>query len=526
MFDIIIGYISENPVDNTIYTNGVNTYPNEYSWLDLISTNNFKKMEYKNIYILEDKFFKTKGNKFLPKRVNRFLSRVVDNGTIFIKEDVLCEFSIPKMYKYSDTLSIKIDENEYEFNKYIKKSSIENNSKDIFITKKIKRKKERPKFEIIEDLLSLEGYEHECMTFDSFKKCLNSDDFVSNFHFNLIKLFDEKIKKYSNLLDEIKIDQMKNKIKIEQIKEYINEEKKINDIFTEHIQNSLVLVHINSIISQLDNLRKNFGVEQLRNTLLYSFLDSEEGLESLIGMDDMKNMLCELFYGFSRNYKIFTSSFINFCITGNPGSGKTYLSERIGTLFTMNKIFVSGIKKVSRADLVGMYVGHTSKEVKNLLFNNIEGVVIIDEAYSLVPKSDKDFSSESITEIVNFMDKYLCCQCLIFLGYHDLMTKNFLTYNKGMKRRIPYLYQCFDYTPEDLAYLLVINLEKKIDEELSLEIQNIIYTYVFRNKNIFTNQMGDILNLSNIILTKFLIYGINKESLILAFKTFEKNDNF
>lgn len=528
---LILGYIPENPVRGDIYTNGFETVPENYSWGELINHDKTRSVKYENIYILDEKLFKTKGDKNLHKRFHSFISRVIDHGCIFIKDDILYEFRIPKHFKYIDTIHIDICNVTFLVRKYVKNdgNTIELNQsqckkENILIPKPRKKVRE---YVMLETVQRFENLVCDDITFDVFKELLYDEEFISDFHLNLNRLFDYKIEKYEFMINDFEKKNELNKIKIDDVKKvYCDNNKKIDDIFSEHLSNSLILVHLKSIISRLKKLKNTFSLESLRISLRYSFLDSEDGLESLIGMDDIKNTICELFYGFSKNYNIFTDNFINFCITGNPGSGKTYLSERIGRVFLQNKIFINDIKKLSRADLVGMYVGHTSKEVKNLLYNSIEGVIIIDEAYSLVPKSDRDFSSETISEIVNFMDKYICCECIIFLGYHDKMSKEFLTYNEGMKRRIPYLYHCNDYTCQDLTYSCVIKLEKKLGYNLGEYLENLIYTYITMYVDLFPNQMGDILNLSQIIFSKMLIFGINEDAILKAFIKFKKNDIF
>jgi len=535
MYQLVLGIIIQDVERDFICTTGNETVPDKYVWSDLISCDNFKNLLYNKIYVYDDNLFKTKSGKFLNKRVHRFLDRLINKGELYIKDDTLSEFRMPKHFKYIDTLNIDLDQGNNLFRKYIKNgSSIEKDTvKKLNIGGKPKSLKLKKSVYTRKDYVFLDGLSldnnnlEDCsITFDKFKEILYSQNFIIDFYSNLIKLFDDKIKKYEDIIEQL--DRINNiqKNKLDIIKDLYDNDKKVNDIFSEHLSNILIKVHINTVINTLKELKDSFTIDDLKISLEYSFLDCEEGLNSLIGMDDIKDTISELFYGFSRNYKIFTDNFINFCITGNPGSGKTFLSERIGKVFTLNKIFVGDIKKLSRADLVGMYVGHTSKEVKNLLFNNIEGVVIVDEAYSLVPKSEKDFSSETISEIVNFMDKYICCQCLIFIGYHEQMTNNFLKYNEGMKRRIPFLYHCNDYTSRDLTYMCVMTLEKRLDETLGSYLENVLYTYIVRNYNLFSNQMGDILNLSQIIFSKMLVFGINEISIIKAFSLFQKNDKF
>ncbi len=44
----------------------------------------------------------------------------------------------------------------------------------------------------------------------------------------------------------------------------------------------------------------------------------------------------------------------------------------------------------TRAELIGSFVGSTAPKTRKILFDTLEGILFIDEAYSLTPCPEKD----------------------------------------------------------------------------------------------------------------------------------------
>ena len=70
--------------------------------------------------------------------------------------------------------------------------------------------------------------------------------------------------------------------------------------------------------------------------------------------------------------------------TGSPGTGKTTIARIISKYLKAIGVLTGGqLVEVSRADLVGRYVGHTAPLTNQVISSAIGGVLFIDEAYSL-----------------------------------------------------------------------------------------------------------------------------------------------
>jgi len=79
----------------------------------------------------------------------------------------------------------------------------------------------------------------------------------------------------------------------------------------------------------------------------------------------------------------------------------------------------------------------------------IDGVLFIDEAYSLSQGGTNDFGKEAIDTLVKLMDDYRDRIVIILAGYSDDMDE-FLDVNAGLKSRFPNIIKFEDYSTEEL----------------------------------------------------------------------------
>ncbi|MDY6063169.1 MAG: AAA family ATPase [Erysipelotrichaceae bacterium] len=152
--------------------------------------------------------------------------------------------------------------------------------------------------------------------------------------------------------------------------------------------------------------------------------------------------------------------------TGNPGTGKTTIARIVSRMMKASGILATGqLVEVSRADLVGKYVGHTAPLTMSVIESALGGVLFIDEAYSLYRGKDDSFGLEAIDTIVKAMEDHRDDLIVILAGYSKEMA-DFLTANSGLKSRFANIINFEDYTGKelaDIAEVIARNKDYKIE---------------------------------------------------------------
>lgn len=138
--------------------------------------------------------------------------------------------------------------------------------------------------------------------------------------------------------------------------------------------------------------------------------------------------------------------------TGNPGTGKTTVARLVGQIYRNLGVLSSGhMLEVDRGNLISPYVGHTAIQVKNVVAQAIDGVLFIDEAYSLNQdiESTKDFGPEAVQALIKLMEDYRSRLVVIVAGYTDEMNR-FIVSNPGLASRFKTFIDFTDYNGRDL----------------------------------------------------------------------------
>ena len=193
----------------------------------------------------------------------------------------------------------------------------------------------------------------------------------------------------------------------------------------------------------------------------------EEILQELIGLKAVKNLLSQQIAFNKVNYLRKQHGVINetsnhhLVFSGNPGTGKTEVARLYTKILFNNKIIQEDkLVEVGRADLIGEYIGSTAPKVKNIFDEAKGGVLFIDEAYSLIPRHEKDFGHEAIATIIQEMENRRDEVLVIFAGYEDLM-KEFLDTNPGLSSRISQEIIFEDYSTDELFAIFELMISRK-----------------------------------------------------------------
>ncbi len=214
-----------------------------------------------------------------------------------------------------------------------------------------------------------------------------------------------------------------------------------------------------------------------------TFEDVMEDVDALVGLDEIKTYLKTLVNVLKvqkmRKDKGLPVDQIGLHIVmeGNPGSGKTTVARLLGRLYkAAGRLSVGQVVEVSRADLVGGFVGQTAIKTTEKLNEAKGGVFFLDEGYSLVPdgSSGNDFGPEALTTILKFMEDNRNDFCFVTAGYPKEMEK-FLDSNPGFRSRFNDVINFPDYSATDMTKILDNSIKKgkfKADQTVEDKIQS------------------------------------------------------
>jgi probable Rubsico expression protein CbbX len=173
---------------------------------------------------------------------------------------------------------------------------------------------------------------------------------------------------------------------------------------------------------------------------------------------------------------------LHMCFTGNPGTGKTTVAQRMAEILKRLGYLERGhLVAVTRDDLVGQFVGHTAPKTKEVLKRAQGGVLFIDEAYYLHrPENERDYGQESIEILLQVMESDRDKLVVILAGYADRMERFFRS-NPGMSSRIAHHIDFPDYDDEELIAIAQGMLERQA-YRLGEATEPVLRDYVARRR--------------------------------------------
>jgi stage V sporulation protein K len=175
-----------------------------------------------------------------------------------------------------------------------------------------------------------------------------------------------------------------------------------------------------------------------------------------------------------------------FC--GNPGTGKTIFARIVaGMYFRLGILKSDKVVEVDRSGLVAGYIGHTAIKTKEVFDSALDGVLFIDEAYSLVKEGGAftDFGQEAIDTLLKLMEDNRERIVVIVAGYKGKMN-SFIASNPGLSSRFSKIIDFPNYSVDELWSILLM-FSKENNYDIDSEVKEFLYPFLIND----TEQLGE-----------------------------------
>ena len=199
-------------------------------------------------------------------------------------------------------------------------------------------------------------------------------------------------------------------------------------------------------------------------------------LDALVGLTSVKEEIRTLsnFIQIQQKRKeqgLKASSVSYHCVfTGNPGTGKTTVARIVAKIYKKLGILSKGhLVETDRAGLVAEYVGQTAVKTNKIIDSALDGVLFIDEAYSLIG-TGQDYGKETIATLLKRMEDDRDRLVVILAGYSKEM-QDFINTNPGLQSRFNRYIEFPDYSAEELLQIFEMNVQKfdyKLEKEAAV----------------------------------------------------------
>lgn len=236
--------------------------------------------------------------------------------------------------------------------------------------------------------------------------------------------------------------------------------------------------------------------QQPSNTRRLSPSDCMSELNALIGLARVKEEVASLHNYVSVQRKREAAGLKKLpvsyhCVfSGSPGTGKTTVARIVAGIYKELGILKKGhLVEVQRSDLVAEYIGQTAPKTNAKIDDALDGVLFIDEAYTLSSGGQNDYGMEAINTLLKRMEDDRDRLVVILAGYSNEI-KQFIDSNPGLESRFNRYIHFDDYSDKELMDIFEYNLNKSqycITKDAYIKVFGIIRNKVANKDNRFGN---------------------------------------
>ena len=220
-------------------------------------------------------------------------------------------------------------------------------------------------------------------------------------------------------------------------------------------------------------------------------LSAEEELEQLVGLGNVKRMVKKI-KAYAKKNKDQSDFNLHMCFCGNPGTGKTEVARILSRVFYEAGVLNEAkLVETDGQGLIGRYVGETAPKTEAKINEAMNGLLFIDEAYSLVSSGSNGdnagYGDEAIAVLLKEMEDRRGQFSVVLAGYKNEM-ENLMHSNPGFKSRIQFILDFPDYNRDELEQIATMFVAKKkyVIEASALNLLLDVVEY-YRNRDDFAN---------------------------------------
>lgn len=355
------------------------------------------------------------------------------------------------------------------------------------------------------------GYEKEMADFINVNSGMSSR-FNETIHFRdynaeeLTEIFRRLVAKEGLTLDEQANRHIGNffqKIYISRNPQTFGNAREVRNLFDKALKNQALRLHLQRRLpgferSQLMLLTRADieGEENLREKDLDTILAE---LDQFIGMESVKYEIRKLATRLMMEKKMMEKGFgqaeltnVHIAITGNPGTGKTTIANKLGEIFhAIGLLPTARVVTKEPKDILSSLQNDSSTRMDKACDEAMGGTLVIDEAYNLARVDHMgnvdETGQQAVEALMTRMSRDAGKFVVIIAGYRDLIDRFIRKANPGLQRRFTTRLHIEDYTAPELIDIFKMNAEKKglrltqqAEELLGKQVHRMVET---RNEN-------------------------------------------